>query len=82
MFMREGINKRSLVVGSVVPCAPKSSLLLDAALPEGENRCDFDDELAAAIKVEEMLADARLFSPSEARMPDVEGDEAAAAGGV
>ena len=80
--MREGINKWLLVVGSVVACAPKSSLLLDAALSEGENRHDFDDKLAAAFKVEETLADARLFPPLEAHMPDVEGDEAAVAGGV
>ena len=82
MLTRKGINKRSLVVGSVVACAPKSSLLLDATLSEGKNCCDFDDKLAAAFEVEEMLADARLFPPSEAPMPDVEGDEAAAAGGV
>ena len=69
-------------MGSGVACAPKSSLLLDAALSEGENRRDFDDKLAAAFEVEETLADARLFPPSEARMPDVEGDEEAAAGGV
>ena len=69
-------------MGSGVACAPKSSLLLDAALSEGETRRDFDDELAAAFEVEETLADARLFPPSEARMPDVEGDEEAAAGGV
>ena len=70
------------MVGSGVACAPKSSLLLDTALSEGENCREFDDELAAAFEAEETLADARLFPPSEARMPDVEGDEEAAAGGV
>ena len=70
------------MVGSVVACAPKSSLRLVAALSEGENRRDFDDKLAAAFEVEETLADARLFPPSEAHMPDVKGDKEAAAGGV
>ena len=66
----------------MVACAPKSSLLLDAALSEGENRRDFDDKLAAALEVEETLAGVYLFPPLEACMPDVEGDEAAGAGGA
>jgi hypothetical protein len=65
----------------VVACAPKSSLLLDAALSEGESRRDFDSELAAAFEVEETLADVHLFSPLEACMPEVIEDEAAEAGG-
>ena len=69
-------------MGSGVACAPKSSRLLDAALSESENRCDFDDKLAAAFEVEETFANARLFPPSEAHMPDVDSDEEAAAGGV
>ena len=66
----------------MVACAPKSSLRLDAALSEGESRRDFKDELAAAFKVEETLADARLIPPSEACMPEVVGDKAVEAGGV
>ena len=66
----------------MVACVPKSSLLLDAALSEGESRRDFDDELAAAFKVEETLADARLFPPSKACMPEVVDNNAAEAEGV
>jgi hypothetical protein len=65
----------------MVTCAPKSSLLLDAALSEGESRRDFNNELAAAFEVEETLVDARLFPPSEACMPEVVEDKAAEAGG-
>jgi hypothetical protein len=80
--MREGIKKRSFDVGSVVAFAPKSSLLLDAALSVGNSRRVFDDELAAAFVEEEMLADARLFPPSETCMPKVSEDEAAEFEGV
>ncbi len=55
----------------MVACAPKSSLHLDATLSEGESRRDFGNELAAAFEVEETLADARLFPPLEACMPEV-----------
>ena len=66
----------------MVACAPKSSLLLDAALSVGENRRVFDNKLAAAFEEEESLADAHLFPPSEAYMPGVVDDETAEAGGV
>ena len=64
----------------MVACVPKSSLLLDAELSEGESRCDFDNELAAGFEVEETLADVRLFSLSEAFIFEVVEDEAAEAG--
>ena len=66
----------------MVACAPKSSLLLDAALSVGESRRVFDNELAAAFEEVETLADARLFPPSEACMPEVVDDETAEAEGV
>ena len=66
----------------MVACAPKSSLLLDTTLSEGESRRDFDDELAAAFEVEETLADARLFPPLEACMPEDVDDKGVEAGGV
>ncbi len=66
----------------MVACAPKSSLLLDAALSVGESRRVFDNELAAAFEEEETLANAHLFPPSEACMPGVVGDKTAEAEGV
>ena len=52
------------------------------ALSEGDSRRDFDDELAAAFEVEETLADARLFPPSNACMPEAIDNEVVEAGGV